>query len=171
MKRHPSLIPLSWEHHDALVLAQGLILGRSNAPRSNWPTDRRLQIDRVNEFFQETFFVHFDVEEMYLFARVTERMPDQAELIDELRRDHDVLRGLVSELSAGCLNGLDVRLPALGRVMKAHIRKEERVLFQAVQSGLDPTELEVIGTDITTHLTGQRNCSLVEPRRSDSFST
>ena len=91
-------------------------------------------------------------------------MPDQAELIDELRRDHDVLRGLVSELSAGCLNGLDVRLPALGRVMKAHVRKEERVLFQAVQSGLTSTDLEVIGADITTYLSGQRNCSLVEPR-------
>ena len=164
MKRHPSLIPLSWEHHEALVLAQGLMLGRSKAPRSDWPTDHRLQIDRVNEFFQETFFVHFDVEEMYLFARVIEHMPDQAALIDELRRDHELFRSLVSELSGGCLNELDVRLPALGRLMKAHIRKEERVLFQAVQSGLASTDLEVIGADITTYLSGQRNCSLVEPR-------
>ena len=135
VKRHPSLVPLSLEHHDALVLAQGLMLGRSKAPRSDWPTDHRLQIDRVNEFFQETFFVHFDVEEMYLFARVIEHMPDQAALIDELRRDHELFRSLVSELSGGCLNELDVRLPALGRLMKAHIRKEERVLFQAVQVG------------------------------------
>ena len=162
MKRHPSLVPLSWEHHDALVLAQGLMLGRSKAPRSNWPTDRRLQVDRVNEFFQETFLVHFDAEETHLFSRVTERMSDQAALIDELLRDHDALRGLVSDLSAECSNDLDVRLPALGRLMKAHIRKEEQVLFQAIQSGLDPTELEEIGTSITTHLSGQRNCSLIE---------
>jgi len=164
MKRHPSLVPLSWEHHDALVLAQGLMLGRFKAPRSNWPTDHRLQVDRVSEFFQETFLVHFDAEEKCLFPMVTERMPDKAALIDELLRDHDVLRGLVSELSAGCSNELDVRLPALGRLMKAHIRKEERVLFQAVQSDLDPTEIEAIGTSLTTHLTGQRNCSLIEQR-------
>ena len=162
MKRHPSLVPLSLEHHDALVLAQGLMLGRSKAPRSNWPTDRRLQVDRVNEFFQETFLVHFDAEETHLFSRVTERMSDQAALIDELLRDHDALRGLVSDLSAECSNDLDVRLPALGRLMKAHIRKEEQVLFQATQSGLDHTELEEIGTSITTHLSGQRNCSLIE---------
>ena len=164
MKRHPSLIPLSWEHHDALVLAQGLMLGRSKAPRSNWPTDRRLQVDRVSEFFQKTFFVHFDVEEIYLFARVTARMPDQAALIDELRSDHELLRSPVGELSGACLDDLDLKLPALGRLMTAHIRKEERVLFQAVQSGLASTDLEVIGADITTHLSGQRNCSLVEPR-------
>ena len=48
--------------------------------------------------------------------------------------------------------------------MTAHIRKEERVLFQAVQSGLAPAELELIGIDIMTHLTSQGNCSLVEPR-------
>ena len=164
MKRHSSLIPLSWEHHDALVLAQGLMLGWSKAPRSNWPTDRRLQVDRVNEFFQERFFVHFDVEEMYLFTKVTARMPDQTALIDELRSDHELLRRLVSELSGGSLDELDVKLPALGRLMTAHIRKEERVLFQAVQSGLAPAELELIGIDITTHLTSQGNCSLVEPR-------
>ena len=55
VKRHPSLVPLSLEHHDALVLAQGLILGRSKAPRSDWPTDHRSQVDKIKSFFQETF--------------------------------------------------------------------------------------------------------------------
>ena len=49
MKRHQSLISLSRDHHSGLVLAQRLILGRSKAPRSDWPTDRRQQVRRVIE--------------------------------------------------------------------------------------------------------------------------
>ena len=160
MKRHPSLVPLSLEHHDALVLAQGLILGRSKAPRSNWSTDHRSQIDRIKDFFQETFLAHFEAEEKYVFPRVAERIPDRTALVEELRKDHDDLRKLVRGLSAGCANELSVRLPSLGRLMEAHIRKEERVLFQAIQSSLEAVELEEIGANIKAHLTGPRHCLL-----------
>lgn len=160
MKRHPSLVPLSLEHHDALVLAQGLILGRSKAPRSNWSTDHRSQIDRIKDFFQETFLAHFEAEEKHVFPRVAERIPDRTALVEELRKDHDDLRKLVRGLSAGCANELSVRLPSLGRLMEAHIRKEERVLFQAIQSSLEAVELEEIGANIKAHLTGPRHCLL-----------
>ena len=160
MKRHPSLVPLSLEHHDALVLAQGLILGRSKAPRSNWSTDHRSQIDRIKDFFQETFLAHFEAEEKYVFPRVVERIPDRTALVEELRKDHDDLRKLVRGLSAGCANELSVRLPSLGRLMEVHIRKEERVLFQAIQSSLEAVELEEIGANIKAHLTGPRHCLL-----------
>ena len=53
MKRHAALIPLSHDHHDILVIAQGLILGRSKAPRSTWPTDKQAQADRVVLFFAQ----------------------------------------------------------------------------------------------------------------------
>ena len=160
VKRHPSLVPLSLEHHDALVLAQGLILGRSKAPRSDWPTDHRSQVDKIKSFFQETFLAHFDAEEKHLFPRVAERIPARTALVEELRKDHDDLRRLVRELSAGCSSELSVRLPRLGRLMEVHIRKEERVLFQAIQSDLEAVELEEIGVNIKAHLTGPRHCLL-----------
>jgi len=160
MKRHQSLVPLSRQHHDALVLAQGLILGRSKAARSNWPTDHRLQVDQIHGFFQETFLAHFNTEEKYLFPWVVERMPGRVALIEELRQDHDDLRSLVRELSAGCLNELGARLPNFGRLMEGHIRKEERVLFQAIQSDLEAVKLDEIGANIKAHLTGPRNCLL-----------
>ena len=84
MKRHPSLVPLSHDHHDALVVAQGLILGRSPAPRSDWPTDRRAQVDRVVAFFAQTLRSHFEVEEAHLFPAVVNR-PSENRTLPRIR--------------------------------------------------------------------------------------
>ena len=160
MKRHPSLVPLSHDHHDALVVAQGLILGRSKAPRSNWPTDRLAQVDRVVDFFKNTLLAHFDAEDAYVFPVVMERMPDRAALIAELRHDHEQLRNLISDLERAPATDLDTRLPALGRLVEAHIRKEERVLFQAMQSELDAAELDHIGAKLTARGRARENCRI-----------
>ena len=37
LKRHPSLIPLSHDHHHGLVLAERLVRGRAANPKSDWP--------------------------------------------------------------------------------------------------------------------------------------
>jgi len=160
VKRHPSLVPLSHDHHDALVVAQGLILGRSKAPRSNWPTDRLAQVDRVVDFFKNTLLAHFDAEDAYVFPVVMERMPDRAALIAELRHDHEQLRDFISNLERAPLTDLDTRLPALGRLVEAHIRKEEHVLFQAMQSELNAAELNQIGAKLTARWRARRNCRL-----------
>ena len=84
MRRHAGLIPLSHDHHDALVVAQGLILGRAPAPRSDWPTDRRAQVDRVVAFFAQTLRSHFEAEEAHLFPAVVARLPGAANLVGQL---------------------------------------------------------------------------------------
>ena len=146
MKRHPALIPLSHDHHDALVVAQALILGQSPAPRSDWPTDRRTQVNRVIAFFTHTLRSHFEVEEAHLFPTVLVHLPGEADLVAQLLDEHDAIRNQVRELERDPTTALTVRLPALGRLLEAHVRREERVLFETMQREMQPDDLVALGT-------------------------
>tara|TARA_Y100000780_G_scaffold221394_1_gene229629 strand:+ start:98 stop:583 length:486 start_codon:yes stop_codon:yes gene_type:complete len=146
MKRHPALIPLSHDHHDALVVAQALILGQSPAPRSDWPTDRRTQVNRVIAFFTHTLRSHFEVEEAHLFPTVLAHLPGEADLVAQLLDEHDAIRNQVRELERDPTTALTVRLPALGRLLEAHVRREERVLFETMQREMQPDDLVALGT-------------------------
>ena len=128
MKRHPALVPLSREHHTGLVMAQRLILGRSTNPRSPWPSEVHGQADRLLRFFQEELQPHFDFEETELFARLLE-WPTEASvpwqpLLQDLVRDHAVMRAMINELSIGREAGLPERLRAFGERLRAHIHSE-----------------------------------------------
>ena len=146
MKRHPALIPLSHDHHAALVVALALILGQSPAPRSDWPTDRRTQVNRVIAFFTHTLRSHFEVEEAHLFPTVLAHLPGEADLVAQLLDEHDAIRTQVRELERDPTTALTVRLPALGRLLEAHVRREERVLFETMQRGMQPDDLVALGT-------------------------
>ncbi len=158
MKRHPSLVPLSHDHHDILVIAQGLIRGRATAPRSDWPTDRRAQADRVLAFFTQTLQPHFAVEESDLFPLAARWLPARAELLNALRRDHDDLRGEILALPTRSAAELAACLPALGARLETHVRTEERVLFQAMQQAVPGVDLDRIGTTIRQRLLRAAAC-------------
>ena len=149
MKRHPSLIPLSHDHHDTLVVAQGLIRGRPTAPRSDWPTDRRAQADRLAAFYESTLQPHFAAEEAEVFPLAERLLPDHADLVKALRKDHADLRAEILALPARPDADLAARLPTLGARLEAHVRSEERVLFEAVQQAATPAELERLGAELT----------------------
>ena len=158
MKRHPSLIPLSHDHHDALVVAQGLILGRSQAPRSDWPNDQRAQVDRVVAFFAQTLRSHFEVEEAHLFPAVVAHLPGEADLVAQLLDEHDAMRARIRELERDPTTALAVRLPSLGRLLEAHVRREERVLFETMQREMEPADLETLGTRLKSRVPEGGSC-------------
>ena len=160
MKRHSGLVPLSHDHHDALVVARGLILGRSKAPRSNWPTDRRAQVDRVVAFFAHTLQSHFDVEEAHLFPAVVVHLPDQADLVAQLLDEHDAIRTRIRDLKRDPTTDLDVRLPSVGRLLEAHVRREERVLFETMQREMTPGALETIGARLSRRAPVASSCGV-----------
>ena len=110
-----------------------------------------MQVDRVVEFFKATLQGHFDLEESYIFPLVLERIQNQAALIADLREDHKRLRRLIEELERTPSLDLDTKLPALGRLIEVHVRKEERGLFQAIQNDLNPVELDKIGEKLAVH--------------------
>ena len=148
MRRHASLIPLSHDHHDALVVAQGLILGRSQAPRSDWPNDQRAQVDRVVAFFAHALRSHFEVEEAHLFPAVVAHLPSAANLVGQLLDEHEAIRTRIRDMERDPTTDLDVRLPALGRLLETHVRREERVLFETMQREMEPADLETLGTHL-----------------------
>lgn len=163
MKRHPSLIPLSHDHHDTLVVAQGLIRGRPTAPRSDWPTDRRAQADRLAAFYETTLQPHFAAEEAEVFPLAERLLPDHAALVKALRKDHADIRAEILALAACSDADLAVRLPALGARLEAHVRSEERVLFEAVQEAAAPAELDRLGS--TLRQERQRTVACATPDR------
>ena len=150
MKRHQSLIPLSHDHHNCLVLAQRLILGRSKAPRSDWPTDRRQQVRRVIEFFKTGLQQHFKAEEERVFPAAVEQLREGADLARQLIEEHDEMTAQIRELEQDPTTRLEERLSSLGQRLKEHVRKEEGILFERIQEEMDPAELEAIGVRLRT---------------------
>ena len=150
MKRHRSLIPLSRDHHDGLVLAQRLILGRSTAPRSDWPTDRRQQVSRVIEFFKTDLRKHFEAEEAHVFPAAVDHLHEGADLARQLIEEHDDMRARIRGFEEDPTTNLDERLSSFGERLKEHIKKEESILFERIQEEMDPADLEAIGVRLRT---------------------
>lgn len=102
----------------------------------------------MGAFFTQILRPHFDIEETHLFPAVVAHLPAQAELVGQLRDEHEAVRTRIRDLERDPTTDLDTRLPALGRLLEAHVRREERVLFEAIQRDIAPRELEAIGAGL-----------------------
>ena len=148
MKRHESLVPLSRDHHFGLIMAQRLILGRATNPRADWPTDRVRQVPRLIAFFDADLRAHFEIEEAHVFPAAGRDLAGGGRLVAALLADHDAMRAMIRGFEADPSAGLDERLPAFGHLLKAHIHREERQLFEQMQAACDPGELRAIGARV-----------------------
>ncbi|MYI75596.1 MAG: hemerythrin domain-containing protein [Acidobacteria bacterium] len=148
MKRHESLVPLSRDHHFGLIMAQQLILGRATNPRADWPTDRTQQVPRLIKFFESDLRPHFDIEEAHVFPAADRSVTGGGRQVRSLLADHDAMRAMIRGLEADPVAELDERLPAFGHLLKAHIHKEERQLFEQMQAACAPAELEALGARV-----------------------
>ncbi|HJV63964.1 MAG TPA: hemerythrin domain-containing protein [Albitalea sp.] len=129
MKRSDALIPLSREHHEALVLAR-----RAAGCNVDSGAARELR-EHVLRRWEAQFEPHFALEELALFpalAAVGHDMPVAAAVAD-----HAELRQLVERLRRGDATAL----AAWGAAMDRHVRFEERTLFPLAQRVLDPVAL------------------------------
>lgn len=127
MKRAPALIPLSREHHEALVLAR-----RACEPQRADPGTLRLQ---VLERWQAHFEPHFATEEAVLFPAL--EAAGAVEEARDARAQHAHLRELAARLRAGEA----AALPAWGDAMRDHVKWEERFLFPRAEQLLDLASL------------------------------
>ena len=148
MKRHASLVPLSRDHHFGLVMAQRLILGRATNPRADWPAERERQVPRLLAFFASDLRPHFEIEEAHVFPAAGPALAAGARQVQALLADHDAMRAMIRGLEADPVTGLDERLPAFGHLLKAHIHKEERQLFEQMQAACPTAELETLGARV-----------------------
>jgi hemerythrin-like domain-containing protein len=140
MLRDQNLIPLSRQHQHALALCvridRASPLGETDLPA--WQTE-------IVQHFENEIKYHFAAEERVLFPAARKHQ-ELIPLIDELLIDHEVLRQSFALAEARKMSAAD--LSAFAQRMSAHIRKEERQLFERVQELMNREEIALVGHDL-----------------------
>ncbi|HXB71820.1 MAG TPA: hemerythrin domain-containing protein [Candidatus Acidoferrales bacterium] len=142
MLRDPSLIPLSQQHHNGLVLC---ILTRRALAEDGSPENAAKQVRRVIDRYELELANHFEIEEQVLFPECGP-MP----IISELVGEHRAMEALIVRLRAGSLSGgpTAALLEEFCALLSQHIRREENELFQQVQAVLPREVLDRLGGEI-----------------------
>ena len=147
-KRHPSLVPLSHDHHHGLALAARLKQGDKALLNDGWTHDRKEQAGMVQTFYDRELRPHFKAEEEIVFPAMSASLPQTVSIIENLVRQHRQMESLVENLASGRGNALEHDLVALGELLEKHIRIEERELFEVFQSDLPADVAEEVGKSL-----------------------
>lgn len=138
MQRHPVLIPLSQEHQRLLFVCR--YLKKDAAAYEGFPLETNAKLSYIVKVFQEVMVPHIQKEE-YLFEMCAGRNPEIDEIMKELIQEHQQISRMYSALTEN--NDMITAMDVLARSLEEHIRKEERVFFEKLQTGL-PEVLEAI---------------------------
>jgi hemerythrin-like domain-containing protein len=146
MLRNKSLIPLSHQHQRALALCV-----RIDRAQPIPPADLKAWQAEIEQQFEQEIRIHFAAEESELFP-VAREFADLSRLADELSAEHASLRESFSQARARCMSA--ETLPAFAQRLSAHIRKEERQLFERLQQLMSTEELATLGMRLEAALKG-----------------
>lgn len=127
MKRHLDLLQLSREHYGALKLARDA----RRAAESGKPGDVAALAQRVVQTFAGELDPHFHVEEQGILVLLAQA--GEHGLVARTLADHAELRRLAGALSQPAAD----TLMRFAELLGAHVRFEEREVFDAAQTNLD----------------------------------
>jgi hemerythrin-like domain-containing protein len=144
MLRDSSLVQLSRQHQHALALCV-----RIERALREGAVDLAVWRPEIRQHFADEVQFHFAAEEKVLFP-VARRFPELAVLVEELTGDHQQLREYFGRADQGTMNPGE--LETFAKLLSAHIRKEERQLFEAMQERLSPEELKSLGDELARAL-------------------
>lgn len=145
MKRHPSLIPLSREHHGALILSR--LLQKDAPPYIGLPHEPVGKAKYALKFYREELKKHFAEEEKILpVIRGVNSELDK--LMQDMVTEHRELDQLFNSINEQ--DDLALHLDKLGRAMEVHIRKEERQIFPLIQDSCSDEILRTIAETLST---------------------
>ena len=133
LKRVPQLQSLSRDHHHGLLLSWKIRKGFSMNINP-----KRIK-DYVDWFWISQLKDHFILEETYVFPLLGNNHP----LIKKALSEHNKIQNLIEDSS-----DIITSLYALEEVLEAHIRFEERILFQEIQKTTTP---EIYHESLLTH--------------------
>ena len=159
MLRDRNLVPLSHQHQHALALCVRI----DRALKGGAPAPPQLEVwqAEIEQLFQSEIRYHFEAEEKVLFP-AARRQPSLRILVDELLAEHVRLRALAQRAAARSLDAAG--LQRFADTLSAHIRKEERHLFEPCQALLPAGEMGRLGDALEAYFQGSgmpgASCSL-----------
>jgi hemerythrin-like domain-containing protein len=144
MLRDKNLIPLSHRHQQALALCVRIDRARPipNADLEAWQSE-------IEQHFAQEISVHFSAEESVIFP-AARRFPVLTPLVEELIVDHGSLRESFAQAEMRLMSADS--LAAFANKLSAHIRKEERQLFEQLQQSMNAEELATLGKQLADAL-------------------
>lgn len=147
LKRHPALVPLSRDHHGALVQARALRLAAAgtDAERRKHPVIPTAR--GFVDFYERELGGHIADEERALLPRCRDADPEGTHRI---LAEHRELETLVVAIRDALAAGDDPATPMAqaGQLLDDHVRFEERAFFEGLQRRLSPDALAEIGREI-----------------------
>ena len=159
LRRDPALVPLSQDHHHALVQSLRLREGAQGAP-GDAPAVARAFLDH----WRTAMLGHFADEEEVLCPPLEATDPEG---VARLRSEHAELRELVAGLAAGLDAGEDPRerMAEIGWLVHDHVRFEERALFESAQARLSAAQLADVGRALEQHRSARGLAPACPPRK------
>jgi hemerythrin-like domain-containing protein len=144
-RRHNSLIPLSHDHHHALVLCLRIHRGLgSQRDDADW---LKTMAEKALQFYETSLTPHFKAEEEVLFPAM-QKFPEVTELIEELLREHRTLENFIARFQHLNSSEFEEPLSQFADLLKAHIRKEENSLFPIYEKLISEESADKIGQQI-----------------------
>src|SRR5262245_23808905 len=122
MLRDKSLIPLSRQHQHALALCVRI----DRAAQADTLDVQAFQAE-IQQIVEQEIAIHFAAEERNVFS-VAIRFAELQPIVAELLAEHDVLRKAFTQAESRTMTAENLK--AFGEMLSAHIRKEERQLFE-----------------------------------------
>ncbi|MBZ5687000.1 MAG: hemerythrin domain-containing protein [Acidobacteriia bacterium] len=160
MLRDKNLVPLSRQHQHALALCVRIDRA-SPIPESDlaaWQAE-------IAQHFRAEVRIHFAAEEQFVFP-AARAFPELNLLVEELLSEHEWLRERFAKAGAQGLSGGEIAEFAQGRT--AHIRKEERQLFERLQELISEGELAVMGQELERVLREAEQACILPAKRPKS---
>lgn len=124
MKRSEFLKPLSREHHSALSLGMSCIRAAESGDKESIAA----VCEKLNRAFRNELEPHFNLEEKDLFPRM--ELAGAAELVKRALKDHAALREMITKINT---EKTPTELAAFGALLIAHVRFEEKELFNVAE--------------------------------------
>ena len=153
MLRNKNLIPLSHQHQHALALCVRIerALQVGDVDLGAWQNE-------IQQIGDQEMKTHFQAEEKHLFP-AAEHFAGLGALVTELRHEHELLREHFAHAGARQMSRKE--LGVFARTLTAHVRKEERQLFEKLQKLATPAELDALGKALNEALAAASEACLL----------
>lgn len=148
MHRSKYLQPLSHQHHDGLMA----VLLLKKGLRKN--TSSEIMCAFVLDLWEPGLQRHFFAEELHLQPDLL-MAPATASYYDRMIEEHAAIRELILSMKDGAADLETIR--SFAELLEKHIRFEERIYFEAIQSEVPAKQLAAIGTHLLS-LEQERSC-------------